>query len=146
MDQMLPAPVMVGGEDENAGDKACDFVGPLGFEKGAMGAVMKNNKGADVKPRRQNREGNDQPPGDCKAEVTIRTHSAVKGTSVLTSCHALLQREGFWYLRTIPFHPAVCSSKLGFSGEIMDGEFMGLMLEFFKEGFSRMAATAQIST
>ena len=49
VNRMFPFPMMVWGESEHAGYKSKNVICPLGFEKGTMPAVMKDNEGTNEK-------------------------------------------------------------------------------------------------
>ena len=53
---MLPAPLVIGGEREQAGDETHHIIGQFRFEKRAMSAVMEDDENPDKKQTRNDRE------------------------------------------------------------------------------------------
>jgi len=66
---MLPLPVMVGREGQDAGDKAQDVVGHSGFEKGSVPAVVENDEHPHEERAGEDGQRDCEPPGDREAVV-----------------------------------------------------------------------------
>lgn len=69
MPRMLPTPLPVRCEGEYAGDETDDAVGSLGFEEGAMTAVMEDDEGSNHEQTTQNSWWNAEPKRDVFQEI-----------------------------------------------------------------------------
>ena len=69
MNGVFPAPMVVRGQGENASDKAENVIGVSGAEKGAVAAIMENNKDANDKGASKNGEWDGQPKGNLKGVI-----------------------------------------------------------------------------
>jgi hypothetical protein len=69
VDGVLPAPVIIRGEGQYAGDEANRVVGLAGFEKRAVPAVVEDDKHPHEKGSRQHRQRHGDPPRHRQAAV-----------------------------------------------------------------------------
>ena len=82
VDGVFPGPMIIRGKSQDAGQEPDRVVGQLGFEKGAMPAVVENNEDADEKSAGQGRQGDRDPPRNGKTPVHQTPKSDIGNDSV----------------------------------------------------------------
>ena len=69
MDGVFPTPMVVGRVSQDAGDGADDVICFLGFEKGAVAAIVEDDEHAHHECTREHRQRNSQPPRDVSGQI-----------------------------------------------------------------------------